>query len=111
MYVVKLVARCNLVRDRDGLQDSQKVSTPGSASIAYAWSCQKLVHGLEEGSQKIFNSLQLPLPPFLYSPLNTPASCKQGRNYSESPPNWSGKGDQAFENSFRVHSPPLLPTM
>lgn len=108
MYVVKLVARCNLVRDRDGLQDSQKVSTPGSASIAYAWSCQKC---LEEGSQKIFNSLQLPLPPFLSSPLNTPASCKQGRNYSESPPNWSGKGDQAIENSFKVHSPPLLPTM
>lgn len=62
MHVVKLVARCYLVRDRDGLQESQKVSTPGSACTAYTWSFQKLIHGLEEGPRKIFNSLQLPLP-------------------------------------------------
>lgn len=73
------------------------------ACIACTWSCQKSIHGLEEGPWIILNSLQLPLPSLPHHQTLLPHANKAAgmqELFSESAPSWWGKMDQAIHKGF-----------
>lgn len=118
VHAVKLVARCNLVKARDGLQDCQKVRTPGSGlyclhldlSEINPWPGRRSLDNLKQFAAA---TCSLPLSPYdtLLPHANKAAGC---RNHPQRVlPGSEGKvvrqSMQAFAIPFRMYSPPATP--